>query len=76
MANYTEGCHDESKEIFTTRDEVAYVLDERRRAALAEVNNAKSSCVFLVAASICASAKSSSQPIICQGLLCRWCQFL
>jgi hypothetical protein len=28
------------------REDVAYVLDERRRAALADVDNAKFSCVF------------------------------
>jgi hypothetical protein len=28
------------------RDDVANILDERRRAALAEVDNAKFSCVF------------------------------
>jgi len=56
MASYTELCLGESKDIeFTPRGEVAYVLDERRRAALAEVDNAKFSCVltYLLVTSVC-----------------------
>jgi len=47
MASYNEKASSSgSQEKVVARADAAYVLDERRRAALAEVDNAKFSCVI------------------------------
>lgn len=53
---------------------VAYTLDQRRRAALAEVDNASFSYVSLF--SLICLASHILQMVPCQGRLGRQCRFL
>jgi PHS family inorganic phosphate transporter-like MFS transporter len=48
MASFHEKGSVGSGDKVATRNDAAFALDERRRAALAEVDNAKFSCVFLL----------------------------
>lgn len=46
LSENEKNSHDSYPGVTNSQDDVAQILDERRRAALAEIDNAKFSCVF------------------------------